>query len=91
MKIPSARMPAVYLPLHKYLEGRYAETVVLRMTEMEDLMGAGLPAEAHLDAAWWDNGADDDSITPQAQCWKQAGRTATPNLAAHNVMFERVR
>ena len=91
MKTPAPRMPAVYLPLHKYLDGRYAETVVLRMTEMEDLMGAVLPPEAHSDAAWWDNGSGAGAITPQAQCWKQAGRTATPNLAAHNVMFERVR
>lgn len=37
-------VPSAYLPLHKYLDGRYAETVVLGLTQIEDLMGTGLPA-----------------------------------------------
>ena len=82
-------VPSAYLPLHKYLDGRYAETVVLGLTQIEDLMGTGLPAEARTDAAWWGNDGSDASATPQARSWTRAGRTATPNLAAQNVMFHR--
>lgn len=82
-------MPAAYLPLHKYLDGRYAQTVVLGLTQIEDLMGVVLPPEAHTDAAWWSNDGPDGTATPQSRSWTQANRTASPNLAAHNVMFER--
>ena len=82
-------MPAAYLPLHKYLDGRYAETVVLALTQIEDLIGVGLPPEAHTSAAWWSNDGTDGTTTPQARSWTQANRTASPNLGAHNVMFVR--
>ena len=37
MKSPgSFVVPAEYLPLHKYLDGRYADTVVLTFAEVED-------------------------------------------------------
>src|SRR5437899_11157843 len=32
-------VPAEYRSLHKYLDGRYADTVVLRFAEIEDLLG----------------------------------------------------
>lgn len=82
-------MPDAYLPLHKYLDGRYAQTVVLALTQIEDLIGVSLPVEAHTSAAWWSNDGTDGTATPQARSWTQANRTASPNLAAHNVMFER--
>lgn len=82
-------MPPMYLPLHKYLDGRYAETVVLGLSQIEDLMGVPLPSEAHVDAAWWGGGADGAGSTPQSRAWTDARRTATPNLAAHNVRFHR--
>ena len=82
-------MPPMYLPLHKYLDGRYAETVVLGLSQIEDLMGVPLPPEAHVDAEWWGGGAGGAAATPQSRAWTDARRTATPNLAAHNVMFHR--
>lgn len=83
-------MPSMYAPLHKYLDGRYAETVVLDLSQIEDLMGVPLPAEAHVDAAWWGGGADAGVSTPQSRAWTDAHRTATPSLLAHKVSFQRV-
>lgn len=81
-------MPSEYVPLHKYLDGRYADTVVLGLAQIEDLIGVSLPAAAHVDEQWWSNG-DVAGASPQSLCWTQAGRTATPNLRAQNVMFQR--
>jgi len=41
-------MPAEYRSLHKYLDSRYADTVVLRFAEIEDLLGFALPHRARL-------------------------------------------
>jgi hypothetical protein len=82
-------VPAEYLPLHKYLDGRYADTVVLTMAEIEDLLGNPLPEAARGDAAWW--AAVDGEITPspQSRSWTRANRTATPNIKAAIVVFDR--
>ena len=82
-------MPAVYRPLHKYLAERYAESVVLQLTQIEDLINSALPDDARSSAGWWEN--DDDALrAPQARSWMQAGRRASPNLAAGNVRFDRL-
>ena len=82
-------MPAVYRPLHKYLAERYAESVVLQLAQIEDLINSKLPEDARFDAGWWAN--DDDAAGAlQARSWLQAGRRASPNLAAGNVRFERI-
>jgi hypothetical protein len=90
--IPKARpiaVPAEYLPLHKYLDDRFANTVVLTFAEIEDLLGFTLPERARLQLDWWENA--DASITPSAQSrsWIQASRTAKPNLRAQIVVFDR--
>ena len=80
-----------YLPLHKYLATRYADVVVLTFAQMEDLLGYALPDSARFQPEWW---ADDDTVRPrsaQARAWTLADRTATPNLVARTVMFERTR
>ena len=84
-------LPAVrpeYRPLHKYLVDRFASRVVLTLTEIEDVMGSQLPEEARTQAAWWTSDVD-GSASPQAVTWIAAGRTATPNLPARSVTFER--
>src|SRR5687767_5653765 len=81
-------VPAEYLPLHKYLAGRFADTVVLRLTEIEDLLGSPLPAVARREQGWWTE-ADDAPAAP-SRAWTQASRTAKPNLLASIVVFERV-
>ena len=76
-----------YQLLHKYLRDRFADRVVLTFGEIEDLLGFPLPAAARLDAAWWGGGTADR--TAQSDAWTLAHRTATVNLRARSVVFER--
>lgn len=73
-----------YRALHKYLEDRYADTVVLRFTEIEDILGFKLPGIARLRQDWWVNRASE-----QSESWASAKRTAVPNLTAQTVTFTR--
>jgi len=82
-------VPAEYLSLHKYLDDRYANTVVLTFAEIEDLLGFTLPDLARLQQAWWANGDADSTPSAQSRSWTQASRTAKPNLLARTVVFER--
>jgi hypothetical protein len=82
--------PAEYRSLHKYLDGRYADTVVLTFGQIEDLLGFSLPDLARRQQEWWANAADADSApSAQSRSWTEASRIATPNLAARNVSFDR--
>jgi hypothetical protein len=83
-------VPAAYLPLHKYLDGRYADTVVLTFVDIEALLGFALPELARLQPAWWATAEADDTPSPQSGAWFHARRTARPNLPARIVTFERV-
>ena len=82
-------VPAEYMSLHKYLETRFADTVVLTFGQIEDLLGFALPESARREPAWWADGDADDKPSAQACSWTQAHRTATPNLLAHTVSFAR--
>jgi len=82
-------VPAEYLSLHKYLDDRYANTVVLTFAEIEDLLGFTLPDLARLQQAWWANGDADSTPSAQSRSWTQASRTAKPNLLARTVVFWR--
>jgi len=90
MSLAQRGVAAEYLPLHKYLDGRYADTVVLTFVDLEALLGFALPADARLLPAWWSNPAPDDVHSPQSGAWIHAQRTARPNLPARIVTFERV-
>ena len=76
-----------YLPLYTYLEHRYASIVVLTYEQMEALLGFALPDAARLESGWWTGAAAPG--TPDGNAWTAAGRTATPNLPARLVRFER--
>jgi len=89
MKRPPLPVPVVYAPLHKYLDDRYADTVVLTFGEIEDLLGSKLPDVASQQSEWWANEGADGARSPQSLSWTQASRTATANLRARNVRFER--
>jgi hypothetical protein len=78
-----------YESLHKYLRDRYANRVVLTLAEIEDLLGFSLPDLARLQSAWWNGGEFAGAPSPQSIAWTLAGRTATVNLRAQNVVFER--
>jgi hypothetical protein len=87
---PQARvMSGEYLSLHKYLANRYANTVVLRFGEIEDLLGFKLPELARLRPDWWTNANPTTAQPSYSDSWMLAGRTATPNMGAQTVFFER--
>ena len=86
--VPRPRVRDGYLPLYTYLEHRYASSVVLTFEQMEALLGFALPAAARKEPGWWTSGADHE--TRDGEAWTAAKRTATPNLLAQHVRFERV-
>lgn len=84
---PSLDSTASYQPLQKYLNGRFADTVVLRFSEIEDIVGFPLPDLARQQREWWADAKSAPSV--QSRSWIEAHRTATPNLGAESVSFER--
>ena len=78
-----------YLVLHNYLDTRYASKIVLTFAEIEDLLGFTLPAQARLQQEWWTTPGIDTAGHNHSDCWTLARRTATPNLMAQIVLFER--
>ena len=82
-------VPAEYLALHKYLDERYANTVVLTFGEIEDLIGSALPDLARLQLEWWATADAVSGQSAQSRSWTQASRSAKANLQAQTVVFER--
>ena len=78
-----------YASLQKYLTARYADAVVLTFAQIEDLLGFALPVAAWVEPAWWGPPVPGDVASAQSHSWVLARRTATPNLAAETVLFER--
>jgi hypothetical protein len=81
------RVAAQYLALYTYLEHRYASNVVLTFEQMEALLGFALPARASTEREWWTSSSGD--MDQHSEAWSVAQRTATPNLSARTVSFER--
>jgi hypothetical protein len=75
--------------LYKYLSERYANRVVLTFTQIEDLLGFSLPDQARRNREWWTVASTDVDPVNYADSWVLANRTATPNLLAQTVVFER--
>ena len=86
---PQPVMSGKYLLLYKYLQNRYADTVVLTFGQIESLLGFALPDQARLNQQWWSNAAVTAAGTNYADSWILARRVATPNLLAQTVAFER--
>jgi hypothetical protein len=83
--------PREYLPLRKYLADRFADVVVLRFVEIEDLLGCKLPNLARTQPEWWENPDAQGTGSAQSRAWTEAGRTASVNVPATKVTFERLR
>ena len=79
-------VPGEYRALYTYLEQRYASIVVLTFEQIDALLGFALPTPARTQRAWWTDTVDSQR---HAAAWTAAGRTATPNLAAGTIAFER--
>jgi hypothetical protein len=88
-KPPGRAMSGQYRLLYKYLENRYATTVVLTFGEIEDLLGFTLPEEARLSRKWWTDAETNGAGSSYADSWVLASRTAMPNMLAQTVVFER--
>ena len=82
-------MSGQYLLLYRYLENRYANTVVLTFAEIEDLLGFALPDQARLHQEWWTDAKTNGAGPNYSDSWILASRTAMPNLVARTVVFER--
>ena len=82
-------MAGQYLLLYRYLENRYATTVVLTFAEIEDLLGFALPDQARLHQEWWTAAETNVHGPNYSDSWILASRTAVPNLVARTVVFER--
>ncbi len=80
---------SAYAALNAYLSGRYADSLVLTFSQIEDLIGFALPAAARTRTEWWTGGDEAGEPLPQLRAWLDAKRTATPNLFAATVRFER--
>lgn len=82
-------VPVEWLSLYTYLHDRYASTVVLTFGQMETLLGRALPDAARTDRTWWTDAAP--RVSRYSNAWTATRRTATPNLLAQTVAFERRR
>jgi len=82
-------MSGTYRLLYKYLQDRYADTVVLTFAQIESLIGFALPDQARLNQQWWTNAAVTAAGTTYSDSWILARRVATPNLLAQTVAFAR--
>jgi hypothetical protein len=78
-----------YRILYEYLEKRFADTTVLTLQQVQDLLGVALPEPALTDPAWWADTGTGSSDTLWSDAWTLANRTARPNLRAGTVIFER--
>ena len=97
-RIPAATAPRAvqedhvsvgeYQLLYKYLRDRFANRIVLTFGEIEDLLGFALPTHAR-EQTWWLTSLPGESRSVQSRAWTLAGRTATVNLLARSVVFER--
>ena len=84
----AACIASEYRSLYTYLEHRYASVVVLTFEQVEALLGSALPSAATTDRGWWTDATV--RANRYSEAWVGAGRTATPNLSARTVTFERL-
>jgi hypothetical protein len=81
-------VPAAYMPLHTYLDRRYAVTVVLTFEQIEALLGFAPSSPGLADAEWWK--AAFGTSEHHSAAWTAARRSAAPQLSARIVAFERL-
>jgi hypothetical protein len=78
-----------YKLLHKYLRDRFADRLVLTFGQIEDILGFALPRPAWVEREWWGSIDTEGRRTLQSDAWTLAGRSASVNLSAQCVTFER--
>ena len=78
-----------YRLLCKHLRERFSDRLVLTFGQIEDLLGFSLPGLARVEREWWDNRPSVADRPRHSDAWMLAGRTASVNLSAQYVTFER--
>lgn len=78
-----------YRLLCKYLRERFSDRLVLTFGQIEDLLGFALPGLARVEREWWENRPSVADRPRHSDAWMLAGRTASVNLPAQYVTFER--
>ena len=75
-----------YSPLQEYLRAQQGDSCVLTFSQIEEIIGATLPASARRREQWWGN----DKTHTQACSWMQAGwKVRQPRLMREQVHFTR--
>jgi hypothetical protein len=78
-----------YQLLYQYLRDRFSDRLVLTFGQIEDLLGFALPAPARVQRDWWGTSDSVADRSKQSDAWTLAGRTASVNMGAQCVTFER--
>lgn len=78
-----------YRLLYTYLRDRFSDRLVLTFGQIEDLLGFSLPVAARVEREWWGTPDAVADRSKQSQAWTLARRTASVNLRAQYVTFER--
>ncbi|MBS4083304.1 MAG: hypothetical protein KGZ73_07115 [Rhizobiales bacterium] len=77
-----------YDDLRQFLRGRKQQSWIADFKDIEEIIGASLPASAHRYREWWAN----DKTHIQAQAWIAAGWAIdTCDLARRRVVMKRLR
>lgn len=79
---------SVYDPLRTRLEGAHGQAVLLRFSDVEEILGRPLPASAYRFNAWWGNESSRAGHT-QSRAWLLAGFEARVSLQRRTVEFRR--
>jgi hypothetical protein len=79
-----------YRLLYKYLRDRFSDRLVLTFGQIEDLLGFSLPVAARVEREWWGTTQAVADRSEQSDAWTLARRTASVNIGAQYVTFERV-
>jgi len=75
--------------LYKHLRDRFSDRLVLTFGQIEDLLGFSLPLAARVELEWWGTTRAVADRSKQSDAWTLARRTASVNLRAQYVTFER--
>jgi hypothetical protein len=78
-----------YRLLYTYLRDRFSDRLVLTFGQIEDLLGFSLPVAARVEREWWGTTHTVADRSKQSEAWTLARRTASVNLRAQYVTFER--
>ena len=78
-------MQGQYRPLHKYLDDRFADTVVLTFSQIEDILGFTLPDAARVEQEWWADADADGAAISSGSRVDQSPSDAKANLSAQTL------